>query len=68
MAQQRVEAVFGAGLQLPVIAAPMFLVSGLALVQACCRSGIVGSFPAANARTVDGGVTSIAPIGASALR
>ncbi len=32
MAQQRVEAVFGAGLQLPVIAAPMFLVSGLALV------------------------------------
>lgn len=53
MAQQRVEAVFGAGLQLPVIAAPMFLVSGLALVQACCRSGIVGSFPAANARTLD---------------
>lgn len=53
MSQQRVQAVLGAGLQLPVIAAPMFLVSGLDLVQACCLSGIVGSFPAANARTLE---------------
>lgn len=38
------------GLRLPVIAAPMFLVSGPELVIAACRSGIVGSFPALNAR------------------
>lgn len=40
-------------LRLPVIAAPMFLVSGPDLVIAACRAGIVGSFPAANARTVE---------------
>jgi nitronate monooxygenase len=38
-------------LRLPVIAAPMFLGSGPALVVECCRSGIVGSFPALNQRT-----------------
>jgi nitronate monooxygenase len=43
----------GAGLRLPMVAAPMFLVSGPDLVLACCRAGIVGSFPAPNARTVD---------------
>ncbi len=37
-------------LRLPVIGAPMFLVSGPDLVIAQCRSGIVGSFPALNAR------------------
>ena len=37
-------------LQLPVIAAPMFIVSQLELVLAQCRSGIVGSFPSLNAR------------------
>ncbi|NIE72937.1 nitronate monooxygenase [Pantoea sp. Ap-967] len=40
-------------LQLPVLAAPMFLVSGPRLVAACCQAGIVGSFPAPNARTVE---------------
>ncbi|MFM7708005.1 MAG: hypothetical protein ACKO9D_08335, partial [Gammaproteobacteria bacterium] len=35
----------GRGLRLPLIAAPMFLVSGPELVLACCRAGIVGSFP-----------------------
>ncbi len=40
-------------LRLPLIAAPMFLVSGPALVKAACRSGIVGSFPTANCRTVE---------------
>ena len=40
-------------LRLPLIAAPMFLVSGPALVKAACRSGIIGSFPTANCRTVD---------------
>lgn len=38
-------------LRLPLIAAPMFLVSGPDLVLACCRAGIVGSFPFPNART-----------------
>ena len=38
-------------LQLPVIAAPMFLVSGPALVEAACRAGIIGALPAANARS-----------------
>lgn len=37
-------------LRLPVIAAPMFLVSGPELVIAACRSGIVGTFPCLNAR------------------
>ena len=40
-------------LYLPLIAAPMFLVSGPALVKAACRSGIIGSFPTANCRTVE---------------
>lgn len=40
-----------AGLAVPAIAAPMFLVSGLEHVSACCRAGIVGSFPTINART-----------------
>jgi nitronate monooxygenase len=38
-------------LRLPVIAAPMFLASGLELARAACRAGVVGGFPAANART-----------------
>lgn len=38
-------------LSLPLIAAPMFLVSGPDLVVAACREGIVGSFPTPNART-----------------
>jgi len=42
-----------ATLRLPVVCAPMFLVSGPELVVAACRSGIVGSFPAPNARTLD---------------
>src|ERR1041385_4390061 len=40
-------------LRLPLIAAPMFLVSGPALVKAACRSGVIGAFPTANCRTVD---------------
>ncbi|MGL5838330.1 MAG: NAD(P)H-dependent flavin oxidoreductase [Sphingorhabdus sp.] len=41
-------------LRLPVIAAPMFLVSNPALALACCRSGIVGSFSAHSTRTREG--------------
>jgi len=37
-------------LRLPVIGAPLFIVSSPALVIAQCTSGIVGSFPALNAR------------------
>ncbi|NND81944.1 MAG: nitronate monooxygenase [Gammaproteobacteria bacterium] len=37
-------------LRLPVIAAPMFIVSGKELVLEQCKAGIVGSFPALNAR------------------
>ena len=40
-------------LSVPVVAAPMFLVSGPELVLAACRAGIGGSFPAPNARTID---------------
>ncbi len=41
-------------LKLPVIAAPMFLVSGPELVIASCRSGIIGTFPALNQRSSAG--------------
>jgi nitronate monooxygenase len=37
-------------LRLPVIASPMFIVSGPELVIAQCKAGIIGSFPALNAR------------------
>ena len=39
--------------RLPVFAAPMLLVSGVELVTAACRSGIIGAFPSHNARTVE---------------
>lgn len=38
-------------LKLPVIAAPMFLASSPKLVLAASRAGVVGAFPAANARS-----------------
>jgi nitronate monooxygenase len=37
-------------LALPVIGSPMFIASGPALVAAQCKAGIVGAFPALNAR------------------
>mgnify|MGYP001263270146 CR=1 FL=1 len=37
-------------LRLPVICAPMFIVSNPDLVVAQCRSGVIGAFPALNAR------------------
>ena len=37
-------------LKLPVIAAPLFIISQPELVLAQCRAGIVGSFPSLNAR------------------
>lgn len=41
-------------LDLPLVAAPMFLISGPDLAIACCKEGIVGSFPALNQRSSDG--------------
>lgn len=41
-------------LSLPLVAAPMFLISGPELALACCQQGIVGSFPALNQRTSEG--------------
>jgi nitronate monooxygenase len=40
-------------LRVPLIAAPMLLVSGPDLVIAACRAGVIGSFPTKNCRTVD---------------
>ena len=37
-------------LRLPVIAAPLFIISNPNLVLAQCKAGVVGSFPALNAR------------------
>lgn len=40
-------------LELPVVCAPMFIVSGPELVIAQCKAGVVGSFPALNARPAE---------------
>ncbi|SFB68005.1 nitronate monooxygenase [Flagellimonas taeanensis] len=48
------KAEFTKNLSLPVIAAPMFLISGPKLVIECCKNGIVGTFPALNQRTSEG--------------
>ncbi len=40
-------------LRLPLISAPMFLVSDPDLVIDVCRAGVIGSFPTANCRTLD---------------
>jgi nitronate monooxygenase len=37
--------------RIPVVAAPMLLVSDPTLTIACCKAGVVGSFPSLNART-----------------
>ncbi len=39
------------GLRLPVVVAPMFLISGPEMVVAACRSGVIGAFPTPNCRT-----------------
>src|ERR1700704_181137 len=38
-------------LSLPLIAAPMFRVSGVDLVVAACRNGVIGAFPTVNCRS-----------------
>ncbi|MEM1274523.1 MAG: nitronate monooxygenase family protein [Pseudomonadota bacterium] len=42
------------GLRIPAVAAPLFIISNPDLVIAQCKAGIVGSFPALNAREADG--------------
>ncbi|MEO9632626.1 MAG: nitronate monooxygenase family protein [Sulfitobacter sp.] len=42
------------GLRLPLVASPMFILSGPELVIAQCKAGIIGSFPALNAREAEG--------------
>lgn len=44
---------FRGRLRLPLIAAPMFLVSGVELVAAACTSGVIGAFPTVNCRSPD---------------
>ena len=41
------------GLALPVIGSPMFIVSGPELVITQCKAGIIGTFPALNARPAE---------------
>ena len=53
MQQSRLHANFGK-LRLPVVASPMFIVSGPELVIAQCKAGVIGSFPALNAREAEG--------------
>src|SRR5690349_16117909 len=40
-------------LSLPLIAAPMFLISSVELVAAACRSGVIGAFPTVNCRSAE---------------
>jgi len=61
-AADRLPTAFAGRLRLPVIASPMFIVSGPELVIAECLSGVIGAFPALNARapdTLDGWLTRI---------
>ena len=41
-------------IRLPIVAAPMFLISDPRLVLSCCSNGVVGTFPALNQRTTKG--------------
>ena len=50
MTQQSPIDALGTGLRLPLIGAPMFLASGVDLVVAQCCAGVIGTFPALNAR------------------
>jgi NAD(P)H-dependent flavin oxidoreductase YrpB (nitropropane dioxygenase family) len=42
-----------ASLRMPIVVAPMFLVSGPDIVTASARAGVIGAFPSTNARTID---------------
>lgn len=53
MPPERLPTGLRARLQIPAIAAPMLRVSGLDLVTAACRAGVIGAFPTANPRSSD---------------
>ena len=40
-------------LSLPVVGAPLFIISGPDLVIAQCKAGVIGAFPALNARPAE---------------
>ena len=42
--------ILNSNLKIPVVAAPLFIISQPSLVLAQCKAGVVGSFPALNAR------------------
>ncbi len=54
MLSKRLPEKIGKRLRLPLIAAPMLSVSGPDLVIAACKAGVIGSFPLANARSIEG--------------
>lgn len=54
MVSRRIPEKIARRLKLPLIGAPMLSVSGPDLVIAACKAGVVGSFPLANARSIDG--------------
>ena len=49
-----IPATFQGRLSVPVVQAPMFLVSNPVMVAEACKSGVVGTFPALNQRTGEG--------------
>ena len=53
MLSGRIPAKIVSRLRLPLIAAPMLSVSGPDLVIAACKAGAIGSFPLANARSIE---------------
>src|SRR5690348_3011780 len=54
MLSKRIPEKIAKRLRLPLIAAPMLSVSGPDLVIAACKAGVIGAFPLANARTIEG--------------
>ena len=51
VANESLDLTFGGTLRIPVIAAPMFLVSSPKMTLESCRAGIIGSFPAHSTRS-----------------
>jgi len=56
---------FEGRLSLPLIAAPMFIVSGVELVLSACHAGVIGTFPSLNCRTVEDLKAQLAQIDAA---
>ena len=53
MANKEIVSTLYGRMRLPVIVAPMFLISGPDITIAAAKAGIIGCFPAPNARTID---------------